>query len=503
MEWYYTPVSVRVKAPDQTHSTYSGICALFSAGDDVLASSVAFVYHGSGILDLKIYVSTPQEDLTDLLIWNEAIVSEITTVFQDWNQNKLYDCLNHSVENGFSFFPLDSCKDRSLKKAIHIVHLAYKPSFTIHTKRWYSVLTKSEPYVSSKITVRSCPFSDTNPAMFADFRSTGSIAQVLNGTNEIHGYLSDIKYLDNMAGAPVTLDDGSIVGLVLGNLRKRNGDGDLTVIIPWELVERSMNLRNKIQRSYSSHSHLQSILSSVMLVYILREDERISCGSCVLLKSDTIVTNLHVVAPCLESKSVRCQILVNSKCVIDITDVDDIKVPFQELDLAFIKLSPQNQAKIGVRSPVKVGTMRASKPEEVVHSVGYGLIARMTSEKPLVSRGQISKIKSIEALNGLPKIPTMTIVSSLCWNGSSGGGLFGSQGELMGLICSNAQVYLPGQSGISEKVPLFCLCIPIDLVIACFDVAYGKKLYTILERTKSLWKLNYETKEIYNRDLKL
>ena len=48
-------------------------------------------------------------------------------------------------------------------------------------------------------------------------------------------WLSDLKYLDDIHGGIVmTKPNEKIIGLVFGNLRKLNGDGDLTIIVPIE-----------------------------------------------------------------------------------------------------------------------------------------------------------------------------------------------------------------------------------------------------------------------------
>lgn len=86
------------------------------------------------------------------------------------------------------------------------------------------------------IMIRSCPFSDTNPNLFAYFRSTGTISLSILLEEKHYGYLSDVKFLDKMTGGVADLFDLIIIELVLVNLRNLNVDRDLTVLLACETI---------------------------------------------------------------------------------------------------------------------------------------------------------------------------------------------------------------------------------------------------------------------------
>lgn len=506
MPWKYLPVAVRIKSRhDLMLSTYSGILLLDSVDVKANECQVLFIYHGSDLSDKLVYVSTPQILQKESLTWNQGVITKETAVFQT-HDNGLFNCVKELVASGFNLFPLDTYMGNSLMDSLKIVQLSVRvPSY--ESLALFDTFYCENPAHSDSIVVRSCPFSDTNLTIFADFKSHGTISQIIGNSEADEGYLSDLKFLDNMAGGVATSSDGAVLGLVLGNLRKLNGDGDLTVILPWATIASNLNLMCKPIMLPPDAKTLSNI-SCVFPIILEQNKERISWGSTVLINKTTFVTNLHVVDPFLQNKDFRCRILVEKNNYIEIKR-SNIKVPFGNLDLVFIIL-PEHQKDSLSLLPADVGT---SLYKGKVYSVGYGLFYNEQIRRPLISKGQISTMKLTRALRTGSVIPTMTIATSSCWNGSSGGGLFNSKDKLVGIICSNAQVFVPSAenntssrtrtSKQSEKVPSFCLSIPIELVMACYDLIIHQKKGYLLKPAIDLWNLEQNVKDIYNRSIKL
>lgn len=502
MSWLYIPICVRLRSKHETE-TYSGIHLVYVDNEIVVDERTHFIYHGSDISDYQIYVSTPQLGSHEVIRWYE--VSQVYTrpIFSS-HKDPLYDCLKFALENGFNLFPLNTFKGNSLVESVQLVELSLKQIFNAETKTDFSPFTYSRPN-SNFVTVRSFPFSESNASMFADFRSTGSVALLLESNGKYYGCLSDLRYLDNMAGGVVTLADNSVTGLVLGNLRKLNGDGDLTVFLSWESILSRLSLHVKPNRNLLRLSGESDKMSPVMLVRIKKGSESLSWGSCVKLTDLVIVTNLHVVKPLLEEKGVIGEIVAHNSAIT--VDYSDVKVPFNELDLAFIMLSDTMNSMLLLVAPAIIGNSLFASENKLVTSVGYGLFMNSKIPLPLSSRGYISALKTTYAFRLDAMIPTMTISSSSCWNGSSGGGIFNVRGELIGIICSNAQVYIPSieskkMSG-TEKVSLFCLSIPIELVLKCLRIVDQSLDASLQQNVKDLWNLETRTTDIYDRDLKL
>lgn len=104
------------------------------------------------------------------------------------------------------------------------------------------------------MTIVSSPFNFTNSLIFHQFTTTARIVYKVHAhehdADDVNAagdyWLSDAAYMENMAGGaviekPLNADitngsENKLVGLVLGNLRKINGDGNLMVIIPMKKI---------------------------------------------------------------------------------------------------------------------------------------------------------------------------------------------------------------------------------------------------------------------------
>lgn len=509
MQWHYTPISIRIVPRDDTPPhCLSGINAVLVDNQRVVADICLTICHLpiDELEHQKVYVSAQHLIQNDRVPWHSAYSVTTIPVFSD--DDPLFEYIKYALKQGFNFIPLDTLVGNSLKGSLNLMQFNCRTLYSSASLLSYRELKFQWGSEMLPISVRSSPFNVTNPVLFSSFVSAGHINSVLRNGKTAFGYLSDIKYLENMCGAVVNGDSGSI-GMLLGNLRKLNGDGDLMVIAPWErLLEKLMSHLKNEERTLMDlvTPDLNEAQSHLVFPLVLSQNGKyFSWGSCLLLTSHTLVTNYHVLKPFYE-KVGKCNVIMGLENITLSLD-DRVIVPYPELDLAFVELSLLNQMNVSHFQPVKLGNEEAEVQDEV-YTAGYGLILNETSLKPLVSRGHISSKTSLPCFENGPKSPCMLINSSLCWNGSSGGGLFNNQGRLVGLICSNAQVFVPvvtgERSSKTEKVPLFCLCIPIELILECYKLKVLNDLESKLkEEVGRTWRLESNHTDVYEREAKL
>lgn len=128
--------------------------------------------------------------------------------------------------------------------------LSPPPAVTAAATATGSVARKSTTAIGDQVTIVSSPFNFTNSLIFHQFTTTARIVYKVHAhehdADDVNAagdyWLSDAAYMENMAGGaviekPLNADitngsENKLVGLVLGNLRKINGDGNLMVIIP-------------------------------------------------------------------------------------------------------------------------------------------------------------------------------------------------------------------------------------------------------------------------------
>lgn len=523
--WLYTPVCVRLSDSDRV----SGICVVKVEGSHLIESFCLSICH-LPLSHLRIHVAAPQ--LHNDIVWHDASLAAHTPIFLP--SDELFQFLRESSTFSFNLFPLET-RPRATLLDIQAVKLKCTGIYTAEAAWAFSPLELGDASVSDFISIRSCPFSFTVPVAFADFVSYGNINCMLRGS-KISGYLSDVKYLENMAGSIVSCGDTSI-GMVAGNLRKKNGDGDLVVVILWHQLYRQLQALNEdeslpplILHPIGKKSPMPAPLNTVSLSPSARflESNRVgpvlpvavstndgdSWGSCVLLDDRTIATNYHVVKRWLDSEDGVCSILLPDR-TISLGGDNQVVVPSKNLDLVFLRVSMENQLHLSQVKSTKIGKKIVRKGD-LIKAVGYGLFLNRRQLEPLASKGRVSAVIEARPFSAEDKMPCMLIATALCWNGSSGGGLFDSEENLVGILCSNAQVFAPSVDNEqkAEKIPLFALCIPIELVIACYERAFkgGKPeaeeslrvgSTPILLEVDQLWRLKSFHRETFRRAAKL
>lgn len=507
MPWLYTPASVRLVPPTELWNAQS-LSAIYLARVEngaVTTDMCLTVCHvpRSDLARHKVYVLALHLSSGDGVAWQVATVADAVPLFAD---DPLLAYVKHALSAGFNYIPCDTLVGNPVE-AVCLVRLLCRLLYSSATAAHFEPFCVGRTDAPSGLVVRSHPFSFTSPKLFADFRLAGSTAMVLRDGSAVCGYVSDVKYLENMAGAPVFSTTGTSLGLVAGNLRKLNGDGDLVLVVPWERLL-PLVLDAPPATSLEIVVSGPSVPSGVLPLVLSRGTAPCSWGSCVLLNRHTLVTNQHVVKPYLDSDDVLCLVLARGVHVPLLRE-DIVVVPFEGLDLAFVSLSEENQLRLAGVEPVKFTFSSKISPAELVYTAGYGLLLNQDNIVPLMSQGHVSTKVNCQPFEFSRNIPCLIISSSSCWNGSSGGGVFDSRGNFFGLICSNAQVFVPSVTGEApdktEKIPQFCLSIPLELILECYRVKIVEKSDSVVlsEKVEKTWRLEAYEEDTFERAVKL
>lgn len=499
--WYYVPVCIRFISEGDINALTGVNLVLRNADGQILYESTISLSHipPHSLKDYQLYVTSSSLCEGDDVNWHTCIPS-FDIPLMERRVDNLYKYLNFFKENGFKIIPNDTVPRNTLMD-LNILGLELKTGSLskLIGPEAYKVIEFANAEASDSITIRSCPFSFTNPLLFSDFLSVGGVNLKTTKDNETLGYLSDIKYLENMAGGIVTKSDmtGSI-GLVLGNLRKYNGDGDLIFILSWEIIWKLIMKRfpNLSMRPSMKSSNGVDRICSVLPV-VVSKNNSLFWGSCVYYNHTTLVTNNHVIKQYIDRPVlVDCKIFLTRDQTIKLTNEDVVITPYEQLDLSFIKLSFANQKRlmdIDNIAPIEYDYFYLTG--EPVSTIGFGLYFNNLYVEPLESTGNISAKHSLPLYKGdNATLPCIIVTSASCWNGSSGGGLFKqSSNQLVGLICSNAQVILPAlgeeEDENTEKLSKTVLCIPIEVINSCYENLHTTDKSELNDRIGHTWNL--------------
>lgn len=500
--WSWVPICVRLIANNNVHAV-SGI-------------QVEFHHHGtstsfwltispvplSTLDEYEVYVASGDTIDEQTVVWIPARYHLHHMLTKNENF-RLF--LSQFLTNGFSLFPHNSVSSQEPEVSV----LALSPKDHATNKKRFKHgknLHFSSATSQAEISITSYPFSFTNPVLFSNFRSHGFINYAFIDNGAPLAYLTDTRYLENMAGGIVQLTDSSAIGLVIGNLRKRNGDGDLNLVCGWHLLG---DYLTKIFGSdaISDNPIVLESRTDMIPVFplVVGNSTSRSWGTCTYVSS-VLVTNYHVLKPYIEAadSSATCTIYVHGSQKIYLSLEDNIITPFPELDLSFIFLSPHHLAALG-----KVRDLKPSSSDvnDTVYSVGYGLFYSQRQTAPLLAKGHISALSPLPFTMDESPIETMIVTSAPCWNGSSGGALVDSENKLVGIICSNAQVRVPEVAGTTtgqtEKLCTFCMCLPIALVLRCLEACKSLAAPQLNPDIAKLWTLSTTHKDVIESGPKL
>ncbi|KAH3676339.1 hypothetical protein WICPIJ_009119 [Wickerhamomyces pijperi] len=330
----------------------------------------------------------------------------------------------------------------------------------------------------AKIKIQCCPFSLTNAPMFVNYQILGAVNYKLEDSS---AFLTDTKYLEDSIGGVVTLQEStSSVGLISGSFSKLNGDGDLMLIISWNFILQVLGLKD-IQSCHYLQSTIQSqIASAEALVAGFSSEiydptnsvvricsQTVNClywGSGVVISPEWIITNSHVLK---QDLLVGLEINVPSRpdIRISLSDVVIYQSPLVGFDLCFVKLREPNYDITPTRLASSISYSDPLYISQPVKTIGHGLFySRHPQElKPFHSEGVVNTIRNtpVDIYNNAT-FAAMFIVSAGCWNGSSGGGIFNENDELVGIMTSN------GKLSNGEILPNFTLGIPVTVIEKAF-----------------------------------
>ncbi|ODV86090.1 hypothetical protein CANARDRAFT_28130 [[Candida] arabinofermentans NRRL YB-2248] len=450
--------------------------------------------------------------------------------------------IDHLISNGFEFQTSnENNKNNNVKDTCLLVS---KPKFSMFNnlldRKIKFLSSKMKIEIPSKIRIESSPFNISNVSVFNNFNSIGHLNyESLDGSY----YLSDSKYLDNMIGGVVTLQNDEkmdhiySLGLVWGNIVKGNGQGELLVVLSWSYIMRLLTdvfvnelglnkddadqlLTSKCCSSQEQSKFkvqptkkLSSGLASAVGITITNLDGLSYWGSGVLFMNDLILTNRHVIMSG-DKLTNEINIWINEGRSIRIIKPEigkDVFIPFnnQLFDICFIRV-PQIKKlskkpitlydvnsidsaifKIQERKNLEINYFDNS----ITKSIGYGLFFNRKRLTPLKSVGGLSTtIKLSSLFKNFPmdhQIPSLIISSSSCWSGSSGGALVSENEELIGVMVSN------GRLSNGETLNMLNLVIPLDIILlGYYDLFYEKLEFD----DESIVKVNnlYQLKELYN-----
>ncbi|CAH2352231.1 hypothetical protein CLIB1423_06S01750 [[Candida] railenensis] len=553
MAWSYTPICIRFlpKYNDKLIAVSGIFLVLKDEKDDIIDKaflSICNLTNAEMESKYNIFVSAGGLINETELKWVPVSFDFYSNIFNknSSTSDKLYTSIKYFTSHGFKLIPFESRGSQDVDFLYGVKIAGFKMNsanfeyFSRSVKNSLQVISFRGSAINSNIIIESSPFSFTNPALFINFVSHGTINLVISQDDENDerelGYISDTKYLENMVGGVVKVDEVNSIGLVLGNVRKLNGDGDLTLILSWNTILRGLKgartsgrlepsplaseihfITNNLPENVADSEHRHGTSKGVLAITVESSSpHRSYWGSGVLFDKETIITNDHVVNVNLKQAKISIYLSKNTWIVLDaltLTDKinpesssDQIITPFNNLDISFIKLSKQNQkviASMGNLHPVQKGLPGDYKVGDTVTTVGFGLfLSKAISQQPLSSQGVISSIARFPIFEGTPSsdiTPSLIVTSSSCWNGSSGGGLFDIKyNKLLGMICSNAEVNIPeilfdGPRSVlakTEKVSKFSLCIPIEVINELSNyIQRCNKYDKINNRISNAWKL--------------
>lgn len=478
--WSFLPVAIRFVGHDDIYGV-SGVVLVQEEGGEMIDHFILTIgYFPKG--NYKILVTSNYQYLPDTVNWYPAILHQSYALNEHPQvAEKIHFFKNHD----FKLLPYDTVKSNNNTYQLNnltILQLKLRNLDLLDTNSFKPMTFDDDSIaIGDPLTINSFPFNFTNSLLFSNFISRGTINYKLDGV----GYLTDVKYLENTLGAIVNTTNDTSVGLILGQLSKLNGDGDLTLILSWNVIWHY--LQGKSMKDVMSSGGLSATLSQLpstppptpvkqhtynsSVFPILQSNNKNSkWGSCIYYKPGVFITNNHVID---DFTSFTCQIFIKEDRPLSVK-FENIKTPFKELDLSFI-LVDKSLDLVGV-DPIKPAVNYNLGDE--VSTIGYGLFFNKSWLNPLKSWGHITCKMALPIVDNQPKVNSIIVTSSSCWNGSSGGGLFNLNRELIGLICCNAQVKVPtfdNQGNFInnvdkvEKLSTFALILPIEIIDYCFE----------------------------------
>lgn len=448
-----------------------------------------------------------------------------------------YDFVPRSTSDTSGSVDVSSSSSASSDVIVTILKIASSSSGALPLKTHSIKSAEISQIIGSRLKIESCPFALVNPALFLGYTSHGSVSYVSRskGEDDPVAVFTDLRFLDGMNGGMAYLDSSStskpsvavdysssstrqIVGLVVGKLCKKNGEGAMTVIAPWSVVSKiisqfcSINiapsspsysliplLRPKVEANNSANQNLTpsafyefaansigdalcgtSHSSGVVAIVVNLIGGIRTWGSGVYIAKDLIVTNEHVV----KGKAKSITAWFSKEHHVELTLLGS---PIKGIDMSFLRISSP-QPWLAQYSPVAISPLNV-EPMEQVRSVGFGIFyphMMGNTFSPLHSEGILSRVFYLPLTDSTKTpVPVMLVSSAGCWNGSSGGAVFSKKTDkLVGLMSSNGK---EGQTG--AVIPEMAFVIPAHLVELGRVLIDKQKQITATDRVRNLWQL--------------
>lgn len=448
-----------------------------------------FILSITGISNLQhlSYRFTTQELIKNEIQWIPLELERTRSFSEQQRSGSFYEFIfGLSNFDGFEFKPC-GIKNLSLLTFRLPFGDPNAPLFSPNNYLPLNPIRGSEVDIPTRVSISCCPFSLTNVAMFINYNHHGTLNYKLRDGN---GFLSDCRYFDDMIGGLVRLDNdkSKSIGLVAGFLKKSNGDGSLLSVVSWTTIISLLNIPDFCFSPLKSYKTLstgsQNIVDSVVRILIETVDGEQYWGSGVVISRKYIVTNNHVIK---YDELRSLQIDTPTGVRLSLQDVDVVQSPIVGYDLCFLKLRSDFSGLV----PANICKTYKSQMESLqvgtkVKSVGHGLFfsqADKTKLVPLHSEGNINALIPLEIEKGRQEL-AMILASAACWNGSSGGGIFNTKNELIGVMTSN------GKLSDGEIIPNFTLIIPITIIEKCLFMIKNKlNRVDVEQKIKDLWLL--------------
>lgn len=494
-DWWYTPVTIHcssVTNESTIEHAISGVYLFNKFTENYFVLSLTSV---SGVSNYTFKFTSQDLISSKEINWLPLVLNDVKSVKLDKENGSFIHFVQGLVNNaGFQFKPhrLQDLCILTFKLGVPLVDPSI-PLFDQKNLLPLNMVPATGINIPYKVEISCCPFSLTNAAVFIGYKHHGSVNYKIGKGS---GYLSDCRYMDDIVGGLVGLDgDNESIGLVAGSLTKVNGDGDLLSIISWSTItklldypdfylEKSTVALTTQSTSGSLSEQLPSEVSSVVRISIETKKGEHFWGSGVIISESFIITNEHVLKYD-ELKSLTVSVPSDQYLRITMKDVEIIGSPIKGYDISFIRLKKPNHslypARLCTNSQSQVESLKVGK---LVKSIGYGLFYK--HENPLVpfySEGRINSLASLEIEEGCQEL-ALVLVSAGCWNGSSGGGMFNENDELIGIMTSN------GKLSNGEIIPNFTFMIPITIIEKClFKIANSLAQMNATQKVMDLWTL--------------
>lgn len=502
--WYLCPVAIRFNGNEPVG--LSGVRLTLSHQETAVVACdyIVLVSHVDDTKYDNCVVTLTRQYRQRTVEWFPALVVARVPLTDDVRLKGYVDFFR---QHGFYLNPLDTVNDHhNHENGLNVVVIkATSPRLMLKLAGDTAptpIRFAMDADIGDGVSIRSFPFNFTNAVLFGDFLSQGHLSFVV-GLRSLSsgkprypvGYLTDVKYLENMSGALVsdTKDCEKSYGLVMGQLCKANGDGDLLWVVLWPTIWRVLSgLRNQLHLptnflSGSAMVALRLVYPTLVFAVMVTINGTTRWGLCVLWKPGVLVTNQHVIKEFVDDRrGVEAKVaLVPSHQFVRLDDDDDVITPDPELDVLFIVLSPRNQAVVAPWTPVTTSSSPVRRGQ-LVYLLLFGLVYSTHQTTPLVSQGIVNTVYTVDNLEA------MMVTSARCWNGSLGGGLFGGDDhEFIGLISSNAEVRAPVWAGHPQhdrlhKLPELSIALPVGLIDYCWRHRHQMAVPALVHR---LWQL--------------